>query len=177
MTSTQAQHTRRAALQAAVDAGALCAQPGAPVDAFFRADDEPLRSWNKRRKAALAFCGACPVRAACHELALREGDGRAHTEDMVRGGSSGSALAAERSKQAQRLKAAVAADGEPEWKRLVNLSVQLRREAVKNPDGVGGHRTQGRAQHAQNILVRSLATEIQQIRTARRARNGWGVAA
>jgi WhiB family redox-sensing transcriptional regulator len=175
MTSTQARQTRRAVLQAAVDTAVVCA--GVDPDLFFRADHEQQITWQARRADAQRLCGICPVRAACEELALRDGDGRADVDDMVRGGLTGPELAAVRAHQERRLAAAVEADRDVEGRRLDELTVELRRAAIKNPDKSGGHRGQGKAQIAQNTEVRSLVDQISTIRSARRARAGWGVAA
>ncbi|MET9425726.1 WhiB family transcriptional regulator [Streptomyces sp. NPDC006540] len=171
MTPTQARHARRAVLQAAVDTAAMC--PGADPELFFRGDREPQITWQARRNEAQRLCSACPVRAACEELALRDGDGRLDVDDMVRGGLTGPELAAIRADQDQRLAAAVDADRDIEGRRLDELTIELRRAAIKSPDKAGGHRTHDRAQAAQNAEVRSLVARIRQIRTARRARAGW----
>ncbi|NEA17557.1 hypothetical protein G3I29_18980 [Streptomyces halstedii] len=65
MSSTQARHTRRAVLQAAVDAGARCHDADVDVDLFFRSDGEHQITWQVRRAEALRLCAGCPVRAAC----------------------------------------------------------------------------------------------------------------
>ncbi|MEU0373409.1 WhiB family transcriptional regulator [Streptomyces sp. NPDC006283] len=171
MTSAQARQARRPVLQAAVDTAAGCT--GADPDLFFRADNEPQITWQARRTDAQRLCAVCPVRAACEELALRDRDGRADVDDMVRGGLTGPELAARRVLQADRLYTAVDADRDTEGARLDALTVELRRAAIKNPDKAGGHRGQGRAQTAQNAEVRELAAQVRQIRTARRARAGW----
>ncbi|GGX39892.1 transcription factor WhiB [Streptomyces chryseus] len=178
MTSTQARHMRRAVLQSVVDAGATCAQAGS-LDSgeWFREEGEGIGVWRTRSRALLRVCAACPAMDACRELALRDGDGDSTSDDMVRGGLTGQQLAKARGKQAERLAAAVAADRDPEWRRLVDLTVQLRREAVKTPDKAGGQRRQGAAQEVQNRRVRELASQVRQLRTARRARTGWGEAA
>jgi WhiB family redox-sensing transcriptional regulator len=175
MTPTQARQARRAVLQAAVDTAAVCTS--VDPDLFFRADNEPQITWQARREYAVRVCTGCPVRAACAELALRDGDGRTDVDDMVRGGLTGPELAAVRGHQEQRLAAAVDADRDVEGRRLDDLAVELRRVAVKNPDKAGGHRTQDRAQAAQNAEVRGLVAQIRQIRTARRTRAGWEAAA
>ncbi|EYT77979.1 transcription factor WhiB [Streptomyces sp. Tu 6176] len=175
MTSEQARRSRRADLQAAVDAAGACV--GTDPAAYFREDHEQQVVWQARRAEALRVCSACPVRAACEELALRDGDGRAAEDDMVRGGLTGPELAAVRTHHAERLAAAIDADRDAEGQRLDALIVQLQRTAVKNPDKASGHRTASRAQAAQNSEVRLLADQIRQIRTARRARAGWEAAA
>ncbi|MFJ3106547.1 WhiB family transcriptional regulator [Streptomyces sp. NPDC086835] len=175
MTPTQARLARRAVLQTAVDTAAVCT--GADPDLFFRGDREPQITWQARRSYAQRLCSACPVRAACEELALRDGDGRPDVDDMVRGGLTGPELAAVRADQGRRVAGAVDADRDVEGRRLDELAVELRRAAVKNPDKAGGHRAQDRAQAAQNAEVRSLVARIRQIRTARRVRAGWEAAA
>ncbi|MGW0669798.1 WhiB family transcriptional regulator [Streptomyces sp. NPDC002746] len=176
MTSTQARHTRRAVLQAAVDANARC--HGADLDLFFRGDREHHTTWQARRTAALRLCAGCPARAACEELALRDGDGR-DQDDMVRGGRTGPELTAARTTQTLRLAAAVDADRDTEGRHLDQLTVALRRTATAVTDRtVQGRRIPPtQAQEQQNTRVRELAAQIRQIRTARRVRTGWGVAA
>lgn len=177
MTSTQARHTRRAVLQSAIDAGARCAT--ADPDLFFRTDGEAQITWQARRAEAIRVCTGCPVRAACEELALRDGDGNHRVDDMVRGGLSGNQLAAARAVQAERLAAAVDADRDTEGRLLDDLSIELRTQAGLNLDGRrnGGRLRQDENRTEQNLRIRALAASIRQIRTARRARAGWGVAA
>ncbi|MFD4974612.1 WhiB family transcriptional regulator [Streptomyces sp. NPDC058424] len=175
MTPDQARQSRRAVLQAAVDTAAACTT--LDPDAFFRADREHQITWQARRADAIRVCTGCPVRAACEELALRDGDGRADVDDMVRGRLTGPELAAVRTRQADRLAAAIDADRDTEGKHLDDLTAELQRTVLKNPDKAGGHRTADRAQTAQNTKVRLLAGQIRVIRTSRRARAGWKAAA
>jgi WhiB family redox-sensing transcriptional regulator len=175
MTPEQARQSRRTTLQAAVDTAAACTF--IDPDAFFRAVGEQFTVWQARRAEAISVCAKCPARAACEELTLRDGDGRADADDMVRGGLTGPELAARRARQAGRLAVAVDADRDREGRRLDELIAELGRAALKNPDKAGGHRIGQRAQAAQNAQVRLLADQIREIRTARRARAGWSVAA
>ncbi|MFI5621485.1 WhiB family transcriptional regulator [Streptomyces sp. NPDC051567] len=170
MTSLQARHTRRAVLQAAIDSGARCTP--ADADLFFRADGEHQADWQLRRADAVRLCAGCPVRAACAELALRDGDGNQLVDELVRGGLAGTELATLREDQAVRLAAAVAADRDTEGRLLDTLAGELRTEARRSPDPRVPAR--GAAQHQR---IRTLADQIHEIRTARRARAGWGVAA
>lgn len=98
---------------------------------------------------------------------------------MVRGGLSGTELAAARTAQANRLTAAVDADRDTEGRLLDDLVIELRTEAGLNPDGRrnGGRLRQTEARTEQDLRIRALAASIRQIRTARRARAGWEVAA
>ncbi|WP_327270782.1 WhiB family transcriptional regulator (plasmid) [Streptomyces sp. NBC_01218] len=177
MTSTQARHTRRAVLQAAVDAGARCAT--ADPDLFFRGDDELDTDWQARRSEAIRICTGCPMRAACEELALRNGEGEADTDELVRAGLTGPELAAARDRQAVRLAAATAADRDTEGQELDRLVAELRSEAITSPDSAryGTVRSTALRTAAQTDRLRTLAAQIRQIRTARRTRTGWGVAA
>ncbi|MFE4540209.1 WhiB family transcriptional regulator [Streptomyces scopuliridis] len=187
MTATAARRTRRTVLQAAVNSGARCARQNLDPALFFRADSEGADSeggeavaWQARRAAAIGVCALCPVRAACEELALRDGDGDRATDDLVRGGVSGQNLAITREiRQADRITAATAADRDDEWQQLVELTVAARTEALKNPDrrSAGGPRKSAQSQAAQNRRIHSLTEQIRTIRTARRARTGWGAAA
>lgn len=177
MTSTQARHTRRAVLQAAVDAGARCTNMDPEL--WFRADDESDADWQTRRTTAQRICAGCPVRAACEELALRNGDGEPDADDLVRAGYTGPELAAVRDHQTDRLALAVDADRDTEGRQLDTLATELHDELASNPDRkeAGQRLSSDRAQAAQNNRLRVLADQIRQIRTARRARAGWGVAA
>ncbi|MEV7238049.1 WhiB family transcriptional regulator [Streptomyces sp. NPDC051020] len=177
MTPTQARHTRRAVLQSAIDAGARCAT--ADPDLFFRTDAEPQITWQARRAEAIRVCTGCPVRAACEELALRNGDGNTRVDDMVRGGLSGTQLAVARTAQADRLAAAVDADRDTERRELRDLTVLVQNEVTSGLDKRqdGTRLSPARAQTEQNQLVGLLTARINEIRTARRARTGWGVAA
>ncbi|MFF3127850.1 WhiB family transcriptional regulator [Streptomyces sp. NPDC057908] len=177
MTSTQARHTRRAVLQSAIDAGARCAT--ADPDLWFRTDNEPDTEWHARRDQAIRFCTGCPVRAACEELALRNGDGNQDTDEMVRAGLTGQELAAVRSHQEQRLAAAVAADQDTDGRHMRDLTVLVQNEVISSPDKRQGRArlAPARVQTEQNHLVQMLTARINEIRTARRARAGWGVAA
>ncbi|MEV5672813.1 WhiB family transcriptional regulator [Streptomyces sp. NPDC052503] len=179
MTSTQVRHTRRAVLQAAVDAHARCHSADIDVDLFFRGDGEHQSTWQVRRTEALRLCAGCPVRAACEELALRDGEGRADRDDMVRGGRTGAGLATARTAQAVRLAAAVDADRDTEGRLLDRLTAELSVAATADTDRTAqGRRVPpAQVQERQNVRVRALAAQIGQIRTARRARAGWGVAA
>ncbi|QNP67961.1 WhiB family transcriptional regulator [Streptomyces genisteinicus] len=175
MTPTDARAMRRGVLQQLVDEGALCAagDPGR----FFRLDGESVVEWQPRRDSAVRLCAECPARTACEELALRDGEGRAGTDDMVRAGHTGPALVALRRRHSERLAAAVAVDRDTEGARLDALVAQLLRTAIKNPDKAGGGYRGGPAQTAQNAEICALAVQVQAIRTARRTRAGWEAAA
>ncbi|WP_405546597.1 WhiB family transcriptional regulator (plasmid) [Streptomyces goshikiensis] len=177
MTSTQARQMRRPVLQAAIDAGARCTK--VDPDLFFRADGEPPATWQAQRAVAIRFCHGCPVRTACEELALRDGDGNSRVDDMVRGGRSGYELVALRELQAQRLAAAITADeaSGQKWKKLIGLAVELSGEARRMPTRSGGMPHQAELQRRQNQRITKLAAKIAVVRAARRARTGWEVAA
>ncbi|MFJ8017410.1 WhiB family transcriptional regulator [Streptomyces sp. NPDC096339] len=177
MTSTQARRMRRPVLQAAIEVSAKCVQ--ADPDLFFRADGEPPATWQAQRAEAIRFCHGCPVRAACEELALRDGDGNPRVDDLVRGGKSGYELVALRKLQAQRLAAAITADeaSDMQWNKLTGLVVELKMEAGKTPAKGSGVPRQAESQERQNQRIRKLVAQINAIRTARRASTGWEVAA
>ncbi|MEV2264542.1 WhiB family transcriptional regulator [Streptomyces anulatus] len=175
MTPTQARHTRRAVLQATIDTGSRCTD--LDPEAYFRGDDESDTDWQPRRDNAIRICNGCPVRAACEELALRDGDGEPDADDMVRAGLTGPVLASVRDHQAVRLAVAVDHDRDTEGRHLDDLTIQLRIAATKNADKAGPVRTADAARTAQNTAVRELAAQVREIRSARRARTGWGVAA
>ncbi|MFF4647249.1 WhiB family transcriptional regulator [Streptomyces sp. NPDC001389] len=177
MTSTQARRMRRPVLRAAIDAGARCTK--VDPDLFFRADGEPPATWQAQRAEAIGFCHGCPVRPACEELALRDGDGNDRVDDLVRGGRSGYELAGLRKLQAQRLAAAITADqaSDQEWRKLTTLAVQVNREARRMPTKSGGMPHQAVLLRQQNERIAELAAKLAVVRTARRARTGWEAAA
>ncbi|MEV7899624.1 WhiB family transcriptional regulator [Streptomyces cyaneofuscatus] len=177
MTSTTARHLRRGVLQAAVDAGAVCT--GVSIDAFFRGDGETDIEWAPRRTAALRVCAGCPVRAACEELALRNGEGDPDADEIVRGGLTGPELAAARVDHAVRLAVAVDADRDTEGSQLDTLMTQRHVLATTSTERVrdGKRVPAALVQEEHNVRIRSLSVQIAQVRTARRVRAGWGVAA
>ncbi|MFD6114047.1 WhiB family transcriptional regulator [Streptomyces yangpuensis] len=179
MTSTQARRMRRPVLQAAIDASAKCAKAVIDPDLFFRADGQPPAPWQAQRTEAIRFCHGCPVRTACEELALRDGDGNPRVDDLVRGGRSGYELVALRELQAQRLAAAITADeaSDQEWNELTDLAVKLNREARRMPTRSSGMPHQAALLRQQKARIAELAAKLAVVRTARRARTGWEVAA
>ncbi|MGW5353399.1 hypothetical protein ACWERV_23170 [Streptomyces sp. NPDC004031] len=156
-------------------AGALCAStaPGIPAAAdWYRGDDEPAVEWEFRRKDLLSVCEACPVRAACEESALRQGEGsQRRYEDMVRGGRTGPELYQARQDQAGRLAVARTEDARAarEEKELHRLTVQLRLLTLKHRDS--------RSDSHVSSKIRETARELRAIRAARRSRSGWSNAA
>jgi WhiB family redox-sensing transcriptional regulator len=173
---TAAQEQRLPQLLDEVMAGALCASraPGIPEpDEWHRADGEPLLDWRRRRTDLLTVCAACPVRAACAESALRQGEGCARVvDDLVRGGMTGTELYEARTKQSARLAAAARADElvAAEEQHINRLAQQLRVLAVVDRAGAGENETA-------NEHVRAKAAELHTARAARRARSGWTSAA
>lgn len=180
LASTQPETMTRSALQAQVDTRARCAG-GVDPSLFFH-EDGPDPTWPYRRAEALQVCAACPVVNACRELALRNGDGTSDADDMVRGGMTGRQLAQARRLQADRLIATAAAETDAEWNELADL-VRSRAELIHQ--GLGRHRPSGVAHAAQvarleardNEQIAVWADRISEIRTVRRARTGWGIAA
>ncbi|WP_424864013.1 WhiB family transcriptional regulator [Streptomyces sp. MMS24-I29] len=117
---------RRPVLQAAVDAGARCADRVQYLSLFDRNPSAPPATWAVQQAGARQFCAGCPVRPACEELALRYGEDDRTSDDRVRGGRTGQELAVTREiRQPRRLTAAAAAD----W-RQQELAAEDRRERV-----------------------------------------------
>lgn len=138
MTFTQAQRTRRTVLQAAVTAGARCGDREVYRDLLERARNVPPSTWAAQREAARKLCSGCPIRAACEELALRDGTGSRADDGVIRGGRTGQELAIAREiRQPARLAAAAAADRHERFTFAYTLTTGpitkkgLRREAVE----------------------------------------------
>ncbi|MEU3261982.1 transcription factor WhiB [Streptomyces albidoflavus] len=177
MTPDKARGLRRPVLQAAVDAGSVCATTPAAHEIFFRGDrSQSALEWEAAKDAALSMCRACPARAACEELGLRNGDGLPGVDDMVRGGHTGSELAALRTADAKRIAKAVAADTEPTWNDIVRLSNRLRRQASAMPSATRT-KTLQESNDALNASVRRTAAELSELKRRRRTETGWGNAA
>ncbi|MET9656819.1 WhiB family transcriptional regulator [Streptomyces sp. NPDC006510] len=125
---TAARLARRAVLQAAVDTSARCGDQRYR-DLF---DRNPLSSpatWSVQQAAARQICTGCPVRAACEELALRDGIGDRSSSNLVRGGRTGQELAIIREiRQPGRLAAAAAAD----WQHLLALTAAARADQARD---------------------------------------------
>ncbi|WP_406016805.1 WhiB family transcriptional regulator (plasmid) [Streptomyces sp. NBC_00984] len=116
---------RRPVLQAAVTAGARCDDREQYRDLLNRNRSAPPVIWAAQQAAAQKLCAACPVRAACEELALRDGAGDRASDDLVRGGRTGQQLAIDREiRQPGRLAAAAAAD----WQHFLERNAAARSE-------------------------------------------------
>ncbi|MCD9196026.1 transcription factor WhiB [Streptomyces albireticuli] len=175
----QVQSLRAPALQAAVDAGAACADlRNAPLrEEWFREESEPEADWSFRARLLGDFCREmCPVMAECRELALRQGEGRSWQDDMVRGGLTGQQLVEERAREAERLAAAVAEDQRAtvEWEVYMRAALrQLKEASVVIQAGAALEK----ARKESNARATEAAAELRAIRRQRRARAGWGEAA
>jgi WhiB family redox-sensing transcriptional regulator len=170
-----ARQQRLPQLLAAVDAGALCG-PGAPdslaPDAWFRRHKEEAVDWSRRVAHLKTVCAACPVRAACEESALRQGEGSTCKDvNMVRGGRTAAELYEASQRHAKRLAAARAEDERTarEEKELRRLACELRRLALVHRDSRSDSRV--------SDDIRETAQQLREARAARRARSGWRTAA
>jgi WhiB family redox-sensing transcriptional regulator len=173
-TDPAVQEQRLPQLLDTVDAGALCTSkaPGMPsADDWFRGDGEPITEWRPRREQLLAVCGACPVRAACEESALRQREGSIRgDEDMVRGGRTSPELYQARRDQAKRLAAVRTEDVRvaQEEKEMRRIAAELRRLALVHRDSRSDSRVSDE--------IRVKAEQLRVARSARRARTGWNSA-
>ncbi|MGW2183333.1 WhiB family transcriptional regulator [Streptomyces sp. NPDC001732] len=127
LSPTAARLARRPVLQAAVDAGARCADRYR--DLFDRNSRSSPVTWAVQQAAARQICAECPVRPACEELALRDGTGDRSSDGLVRGGRTGQELAIIREiRQPGRLAAAAAAD----WQHLLVLTAAARSDQARD---------------------------------------------
>jgi WhiB family redox-sensing transcriptional regulator len=155
----------------AVDDAGLCTSqaPGKPApDDWFRGDNEEALSWRRRAAHLQTVCATCPVRAACEEAALRQGEGSTRKDaDMVRGGRTGPELYQARQHHAKRLAAARAEDERAarEEKELRRIARELRRLALVHRDSRSDSRI--------SDDIRETAQQLREARAARRARTGW----
>ncbi|MFI2031886.1 WhiB family transcriptional regulator [Streptomyces buecherae] len=171
MTVQEAQNARRPQLQAELGAAA-CAQPSRYTpdpDEWFRRDGESKDKWRTRRAALLEICERCPVRAACHELALRDGEGEARWDDRVRGGAHGTQLYRERLDQEQRLIEARQADAAPGREQATYLGEVQRLHTAA--------RTMQDRTLACGPSAHWASAQLSILHQARRTAVGWGAAA
>jgi hypothetical protein len=160
-----------------VAVGALCASPAPGIpepDEWHRADGEQAPDWRKRRDGLVTVCAACPVRAACKESALRQGEGDGdprEINDFVRGGLTGLELYTARTEQADRLETARIEDERAmrEERQIRLLATQLRNRTLVHFDS--------RSTTRMNDGVRAKADELRAALHARRSRSGWSSAA
>lgn len=69
-----AQHLRTPQLRQTMKYS-VCLTADPDIGHFYQEDEEPDTDWRRRRAQTVRdHCAVCPVRAACAELALREGD-------------------------------------------------------------------------------------------------------
>ncbi|MGW1656611.1 WhiB family transcriptional regulator [Streptomyces atratus] len=128
LSPTAARLARRPVLQAAVDTSARCGQDRYR-DLFDRNSSAPPATWAVQQAAARQLCAGCPARAACEELALRDGIGDRSSNNLVRGGRSGQELAITREiRPPGRLAAAAAAD----WQHLLALTAAARTKQTRD---------------------------------------------
>jgi WhiB family transcriptional regulator, redox-sensing transcriptional regulator len=152
------------------DTGALCGPdtPGSPApDDWFRGDKENALIWRRRTAHLQTVCAACPVRAACEESALRQGEGSTRKDaDMVRGGRTGRELYQARQKHAKRLEAARAEDERTarEEKELRRIASELRQLALVHRDSRSDSRV--------SDDIRAKAAQLREALAAHRARAG-----
>lgn len=154
--------------------GALCASaaPGIPKpDDWYRDEDEDGLAWRSRSTGLFSVCAACPVRAACAEAALRQGEGSPRRgEEMVRAGMTGAQLHAARVAQTERLADARREDDRARSERLAiqDVAARLHGRLLLEQNAVPEY---------SNSRIRGLADDLAGLRAARRRRAGWNTAA
>ncbi|MFE2274875.1 WhiB family transcriptional regulator [Streptomyces lavendulae] len=140
------------------------------VDNFFQEDGEPDADWKQRRvRAVRDHCTVCPVRAACAELALRDGDTAG-----VRGGLAPQKLDRRLTAETTRLERARAADeqvGEEQHARIA-AGLELQRLTGQY---LGTGTPQKRRENVEKI--RDAARRRDELVSAYRRTAGWTAAA
>ncbi|WDN56253.1 WhiB family transcriptional regulator [Streptomyces clavuligerus] len=140
------------------------------VDSFFQEDGEPDADWKQRRTRTVRdHCTVCPVRAACAELALRDGDTAG-----VRGGLDPQKLDRRLAAESNRLKHARAADeqaGEEQRARFAAGAEVLRLTGQY----LGTGTPQKRRENAEKF--REAARQRDELVSAHRRTAGWTPAA
>ncbi|MFE6885845.1 hypothetical protein [Streptomyces sp. NPDC057702] len=170
MTVQEARAARRPKLEAELEA-AVCAQQTNPAPGdWFRRDGEGGAEWRKRRAQLLVICQGCPARIACHELALREGDGDRRRDDRVRGGAHGTQLYRARLAQEDRLEQARREDEE------LTLRQDTRARGMRRLLEEACRATTRPAVVSSRVAHQASA-ELAERARARRVETGWGAVA
>lgn len=140
------------------------------IDSFFQEDGETDADWKQRRTRTVRdHCTVCPVRAACAELALRNGDTAG-----VRGGLDPQKLDRRLAAEASRLERARAADeqaGEEQRARFAAGAEVLRLTGQY----LGTGQPEKRRENVEKM--REAARRRDELVTAHRLTAGWTAAA
>ncbi|MEU5137028.1 WhiB family transcriptional regulator [Streptomyces californicus] len=149
----------------------ICLTADPDISHFYQEDEEPDGDWHRRRAQTVRdHCLVCPVRVACAELALREGDtigirGGLHPEKLKR------RLAMER----ERLDQALAED------QRTSEDQQARMAASREVQRLAGQYlgTSGKPEkRSENIKkIRQAARQRDELVTSHRLSAGWTTAA
>jgi hypothetical protein len=139
----------------------VCLTADPDVDRFYQEDGESDADWRRRRAQTVRdHCSVCPVRAACAELALREGD-----TVGIRGGLNPEKLKRRLVMERDRIHQALAEDQ--------RAAHELQRLAGQYLGSSG--KPQNRQQNLENI--RKAEQRRKELVAAHRRAAGWTVAA
>ncbi|MEU7075725.1 WhiB family transcriptional regulator [Streptomyces narbonensis] len=138
---------------------------------FYQQDEEPDADWHRRGAQTVRdYCSVCPVRAACAELALREGD-----TDGIRGGLTPEKRMRRLAMERDRLDRALAEDqrAAQEQQARIDAAREVQRLASQYLGSSG--KPHNRQQNLENI--RQAAQRRQELVASHRRTAGWTVAA
>ncbi|MFD8887520.1 WhiB family transcriptional regulator [Streptomyces erythrochromogenes] len=140
------------------------------VDRFFQEDGEPDDDWQQRRTRTVRdHCTVCPVRAACAELALRDGDTAG-----VRGGLAPQKLDRRLAAESNRIERARAADEQVGDEQHARIAAGLELQRLTG-QYLGTGTPQKRRENVEKI--RDAARRRDELVSAYRRTAGWTVAA
>lgn len=149
----------------------VCLTANPDIGHFYQEDGEPDTDWRRRRAQTVrGHCSVCPVRAACAELALREGD-----TVGIRGGLAPEKLKRRLVMERDRLDQALAEDQRAAQRQ------QARIAAAREVQRLAGQYlgTSGKPEKRQENIenIREAARHRDELVADHRRSAGWTVAA
>ncbi|MFE9121526.1 WhiB family transcriptional regulator [Streptomyces sp. NPDC007172] len=161
----RAPHLRRAITHS------VCHTVQPDVDNFYQEDGEPDADWQQRQARTVRdHCTVCPVRAACAELALRDGD-----TVGVRGGLDPQKLTRRLAAETTRLERARATDERATDEQRARIAAGAEVQKLSGQYIGTSVRPEKRLENIKNI--REAARRRTELVTAHRRAAGWTVAA
>lgn len=149
----------------------VCLTADPDIRHFYQEDEEPDSDWRRRRAQTVRdHCSVCPVRAACAELALREGD-----TVGIRGGLHPEKLKRRRAMERDRLDQALAEDQRAAERQQARIAASREVQRLAGQYLGTSGRPEKRSENIENI--RQAARQRDELVTSHRLSAGWTTAA